>query len=92
MKNKKKFRIWTLILIVAICYFSYTVYQQQSYIEARKKDTAQLKKDIRSAEIKKEQLQQQKDLINTDEFAERIAREKLGYVKNGEKVYIDTNK
>ncbi|WP_242855790.1 septum formation initiator family protein [Ruminiclostridium josui] len=37
-------------------------------------------------------MEKQKSLINTEEFAEKIARDKLGYVKDGEKIYIDTNK
>ncbi len=31
-------------------------------------------------------------LTETDEYKERVAREKLGYMKKSEKVFIDTNK
>lgn len=92
MKKKKKFRLWTLVLIATICYFLYTMYNQQIFLDERKNQTDELNKNIRNEEIKNQQLQQQKDLINTDEFAEKIARERLGYVKDGEKIYIDTNK
>lgn len=92
MKKQKKFKLWTLIFIVSICYFAYTLYQQQTYIEERKIQYAQLQKEIYSETIKNEQLLHQKSLISTDEFVEKIAREKLGYVKDGEKIYIDTNK
>lgn len=91
-QKKKKFNLWTLILIAAVCYFLYTVYHQQIFIDERNSQTEALKKNIKSEEIKKQQLEQQKDLINTDEFAEKIARERLGYVKDGEKIYVDTNK
>jgi len=53
---------------------------------------AQLQKDIYSETIKQEQLMQQKALINTDKFYEEMAREKLGYIKDNEKIYVDTNK
>lgn len=92
MKKQKKFNMWTLILIASICYFSYTFYNQQASIEDRKLQYAQLEKSIHAETLKKQQLLKQKSLINSDEFAEKIAREKLGYVKDGEKIYVDTNK
>lgn len=92
MKKQKKFKLWTLVLITAICYFIFIICKQQTYIEERKLQYAQIQKNIYKETIKTEQLKQQKTLINTDEFVEKIARDKLGYVKDGEKIYIDTNK
>lgn len=92
MKKRKKFTVWTFILIAAICYFGYTVYRQQSLLEVGNSKLSSLKANIHSEEVKKQQLEKQKSLINTEEFAEKIARDKLGYVKDGEKIYIDTNK
>lgn len=94
MKNPKpkKFKVWTIILLVCVCYFAYTAYNQQINIDTRKAQTAQIQKNIHSEQIKNQQLLEQKEQINTDEFFERIAREKLGYVKDGEKIYIDANK
>ncbi len=92
MKKQKKFRVWTFILIAAFCYFVFTVYRQQSLLEVGNSKLSSLKANIHSEEVKKQQLEKQKSLINTDEFAEKIARDKLGYVKDGEKIYIDTNK
>lgn len=92
MKKHKKFNVWILILIVSVCYFVFTLYHQQGAIDLGNAKTAELKKDIHSEEIKKQQLEKQKSQINTNEFVEKIARDKLGYVKDGEKIYIDTNK
>lgn len=92
MKKQRKFNLWTLILIVSMCYFVYTVYNQQVYIEDRNAQYAKLEKDIHNETVKNQQLTEQKSQIDTDEFAEKIAREKLGYVKDGEKIYVDTNK
>jgi cell division protein FtsB len=91
-QKQKKFKLWTLILIASLCYFTYTMYNQQINIDNRKSQSAQTQKNIHTEEIKNQQLLEQKEKINTKEFAERIAREKLGYVKDGEKIYIDTNK
>ncbi len=92
MKKKNRFNVWTLLLIACICYFGYTFYNQQASIEERKSQHTQLKQDIHNEMVKKQQLEKQKAQINSDEFAEKIAREKLGYVKDGEKIYVDTNK
>lgn len=92
MKKQKKFRVWTFILIATFCYFVYTVYHQQSLLEVGNSKLSELKANIHSEEVKKQQLEKQKSLIDTNEFVEKIARDKLGYVKDGEKIYIDTNK
>ena len=92
MKKRNKFNVWTLILIASVCYFGYTFYNQQASIEDRKVQYAQLEKNIHNETVKKQQLTKQKSQINSDEFAEKIAREKLGYVKDGEKIYVDTNR
>jgi cell division protein FtsB len=34
----------------------------------------------------------ERDEISSDESIEKIAREKLGMVKDGERVFVDTNK
>ncbi|MDF2987396.1 MAG: Septum formation initiator [Eubacterium sp.] len=92
MKKKTRFNVWTLLLIVCICYFGYTLYNQQTSIEERKTQYTRLKQDIHTETVKKQQLEKQKAQINSEEFTEKIAREKLGYVKDGEKIYVDTNK
>jgi len=92
MKKQKKIKLWTFVLIVSICYFAYTLYTLQISINDREIKNAQLQKDIYNETIKNEQLVQQKSLVNTDKFYEEMAREKLGYIKDNEKQYIDTNK
>ncbi|MHB8063134.1 MAG: FtsB family cell division protein [Ruminiclostridium sp.] len=92
MKKQKRFRLWTFILIASICYFTYTLYKLQVNINDREIKNAQLQNNIYSETIKNKQLVQQKSLINSNEFYEEMAREKLGYIKDNEKIYIDTNK
>lgn len=92
IKQKKRFNIWTLILIASIGYFCYMMYSQQIYLDQRQEQYNKLKSEIHSETLKNQQLLNQKAKISSDEFAEKIAREKLGYVKDGEKIYVDTNK
>ena len=37
-------------------------------------------------------MQKQKEEISSEESIEKLAREKLGMVKDGEKIFIDINK
>lgn len=92
MKKQKKFKWLTLIVIALVCYFGYTLYTLQISINEKQLKNQELKKNIYSETVKNQQLLKQKELINTDEFYEQMAREKLGYIKDNEKIYIDTNK
>ncbi|PYG88258.1 septum formation initiator [Ruminiclostridium sufflavum DSM 19573] len=92
MKKQKRFKLWTLIMVASICYFGYTLYTLQISINEKELKNQDLQKSIYSETVKNQQLLKQKSLINTDEFYEQMAREKLGYIKDNEKIYIDTNK
>lgn len=92
MKKQKKFKLLTFIMIATVCYFGYTLYTLQVSINEKEFKNQELRKNIYSEQIKNQQLLKQKSIINTDEFYEQMAREKLGYIKDNEKIYIDTNK
>ena len=92
MKKQKKLKVIPIIIVALVCYFAYTVFSLQSTIEDRKLEGVKLQQNIVEEQRKKELLEQQKNSINTSTFAEKIAREKLGYVKDGEVIYVDTNK
>ena len=44
---------------------------------------------ISKEEAIQDELLEQQTIIETDEFVEKIAREKLGMVKEGERLFID---
>ena len=92
MKKQKKLKIVPIIVVALVCYFAYTAFCLQGTVEDRKQEGIKLQQNIAEELRKKEQLEQQKNSINTPAFAEKIAREKLGYVKDGEVIYVDTNK
>ena len=92
MKKQKKFKMLTFIVIASVFYFGYTLYTLQVSISEKELKNQELQKNIYSETVKNQQLLKQKSLINTDEFYEQMAREKLGYIKDNEKIYIDTNK
>ena len=93
MKNKKNSNLLkkSLILIFAI-YFIYTLIAQQKTLNSYAREKERYNAQIEVAEDEQEELQEMKENINSDEYIEQIAREKLDMYYPNERVYIDTEK
>lgn len=85
-KNKLLKRI--LILIIAV-YAVFTLVNQQKTLNEYGKNSEELNTQIAEAKEKKEKLTEQKDNVNSLEFIEQTAREKLDMYYPNEKVYVD---
>jgi len=92
MDKKKSSRIGLLIIIGAFIYFTFVFIDQQKLINAKKLEMQSIQNKIAEEERISEELKQQKEIINTDEYVEKVAREKLGMVKREEKVFVDVNR
>ena len=93
MKNKKINSLLKKILVlVFIIYFVYTVIAQQKTLNTYAQEKDKCNEDIEVAQEKQEELQEMKENINSDEYIEQIAREKLGMYYPYERVYIDIEK
>lgn len=86
--NKKKFIERFIIIVVFIC-FIVSFFNQQKILNAYKKDEEILVAKKEEASTYKESLISTKDNINSKEFIEQMAREKLNMYMPNEKVYID---
>lgn len=80
------------IILIFIIYFCITIYNQQEEIKHLNTTLKDVSYDYDEKKQELEKLQKQIKTINTLEFTEKQAREKLKMVKPNEKVYIDTNK
>ena len=90
-KRKGLISIIVILMLVIMGYMSVLFIQQQSMIDANK-----TKIDLMSAKVNEElalqeKLKNEKDNLLTTESIERIAREVLGMVKPGEKIYIEAD-
>lgn len=93
MKNKKLMLILKRIAIVAIAiYVIYTFFAQQQTLNAYKADEERYQEQIAAEEERNEELNQTKSNINSKEYIEEIARDKLDMYLPNEKVYIDISK
>ena len=91
MKIIKK--IYKKVLFVAIaCYVVSIFVSQQKTLNSYKQEINQYEEKIQEAEETQESLIAMKDNVNSPEYIEQIAREKLGMYLPNERVYIDIGK
>ncbi len=91
MKQIKK--IYKKVLFVVIA--SYVIYifaSQQQTLNKYKTEINQYDEKIQEAQETKESLLAMKENVNSPEYIEKIAREKLGMYLPNERVYIDIGK
>ena len=86
-KNKKILR--NVFIVAIIIYIAFVIINQQKTLNEYNQDTEDLTQQIASEEEKNNDLNQQKDNVNSLEFIEEMAREKLDMYYPNERVYID---
>ena len=86
-KNNKIIR--NLLIIAIIIYIAFVFINQQKTLNQYSKNTEELNQQIASEEATNEDLKQQKDNVNSLEFIEEMAREKLDMYYPNERVYMD---
>lgn len=86
---KKKLRINRFIIIAVLIYFIYTLISQQQTLNAYEQEATTYNNQIEQANEKTDELKNIKNNINSTEYIEDMAREKLGMYLPNERVYID---
>ncbi len=86
-KNKKILR--NVFIVAIIIYIVFVIINQQKTLNEYSQDTEDLTQQIASEEEKNDDLNQQKDNVNSLEFIEEMAREKLDMYYPNERVYMD---
>lgn len=78
-----------ILFIVAACYVVSIFVSQQQTLNSYKQEIKECEEQIAEAKETKESLVAMKENVNSAEYIEQIAREKLGMYLPNEKVYID---
>ena len=91
MKQIKKIYKKVLFVVVA-SYVIYIFASQQQTLNKYKTEINQYDEKIQEAQETKESLLAMKENVNSPEYIEKIAREKLGMYLPNERVYIDIGK
>ena len=92
MSKRKGVKWRTFIFIGFIIYFIYVFIGQQSTIYSMEERMETIQEKTEEEQRLNKELKNQKEIINSDEYIEQVAREKLGMVKKGEKIFVDINK
>lgn len=92
--NKRKKPSWGLIIVTSVflLYLGYVFIKQENMMYAQQINMEDIQAKIDEEKALNEKLLKQKEEINSEEYIEKIAREKLDMVKQGERVFVDINK
>ena len=87
-----KSKMYKLIVIIGIIYVAYVLYNQQVKLNAYSNEKAYYEEKKEDLLKEKEELLEKKDNVNSPEYIEEMAREKLDMYLPNEKVFIDVSK
>ena len=90
MRHKKAFKLGALILVSGAMMFN--AFAQVPQILKNKEDIKVLEDAIAYEDERVEEVERLNEIVGTEEYIEKIAREKLGMVKEDEKLFVDVSK
>ena len=85
---RRIFNLRNLIFVVLAVGLIALIVAQQSLLDRNIDKNASLRKDIKQVEQQIKELEEERANLGTDEYIEEKAREKLGYVKSDETVFV----
>lgn len=87
-----KSKLYKILVIIGVLYAMYVLYNQQTKLDAYNNEKAYYESKIESLKADQEELLTEKENVNSPEYIEEMAREKLDMYLPNEKVYIDMSK
>ncbi len=82
------FNIRTFLFLALAIVLIVLIIAQQSLLDRNIEKNESLQMDIKKVEQHIEELNQEREILGTDDYVEKKAREKLGYVKSDETVFV----
>lgn len=92
MNKRKSSRFWTFIIVGLFVYFAYTMFEQEKVFYNKNREMNDIETKLNEEEKLENDLKSEMEILNSDEYNENVAREELGMVKRGEKIFIDINR
>lgn len=92
MSKRKKSKAGLFILLIFMLYFAWEMMGQQKILYTKGVALEKLQDKVSEEQKVNEGLKKEQENMNSDEYVEKVAREKLGMVKKGERVFVDTGK
>lgn len=85
--NSRIFKI--VCSCIVIIYVAIVAYSQSGTMKESKRILESYNEDIKKQEQIAEEIEKEKSEIGTDEYIEKVARDKLGMCKSNEKIFVD---
>ena len=85
-------KLYKVLVIIGIIYLIYVFNMQQEKLNTYAKDKQYYQSQIEDLKVQKEELLEIKENVNSPEYIEEMAREKLDMYLPNERVYIDMGK
>ena len=89
-RNKKILKV--IIILIVLSYFIYVLIKQQTTLNSYQTEQDYVSSQIQDQQEYKNELADMEANINSDEYIEQIARDKLDMYLPNEIVYVDANK
>lgn len=89
-RNKKILKV--IIFLIVLSYFIYVLIKQQTTLNSYQTEQDYVSSQIQDQQEYKNELADMEANINSDEYIEQIARDKLDMYLPNERVYVDANK
>ncbi len=90
MRRTRRVHSAAKVFILAFSvYAAFTLVSLQFQIRSKEKEIAQLQDKIDAQQLENSQIQDVLDSEDDTEYIAEIAKEKLGYVQPGERVFVD---
>lgn len=90
-KNKSIYRILGVVFVVFFSVMIIKGIMQQPEITKNEDKIAKLQEQIEYEKKRAEEVENMKSQVDTDEYIEKVAREKLGMIKRDEIVFMDVS-
>lgn len=94
MKYKRERKVGFLQYLIfggIIIYLLIVLVSQQKMLNNTQDQYNDIQEKLVHEQTINSELKEEIEIVNTDTFFEKIAREVFGYVKKGEKVYVDNS-
>lgn len=89
---KKKFKLKSIITISIFCYVCYILASQQITIKNKRAQLQQYKSELEEVTKEQQRLLDETKMSKTYRYVEKLARERLGFIKQGESAVIQKEK
>lgn len=89
--DKKRIRIRHVLITLLALYIAFILVTQQIAINKAKAEKARIQAEIEKLAEENKKIQLQLEDMQSDEYIEKIARERLGLIKPGEYMFVDVN-